>query len=253
MLDNFLDKVVTIMKYNLMLKAISISTLIFGLSGCSMMPNLSWLGLDDETVSNTNKTEMQASQQTSISPQPEVTKTDVQSTVLSLQNYESNQKMERHLQEWQEMKPSIARLVALEGEVKELIKQLKSKKVNSNLNVPLTDQSAQVKQNSIISDNTATNLQRSSVISENMYAIQLFSLTDKNIMRKTWNKLSTKHPNILGNLSPIYEEVSMQGKTFYRVKAGSFESKTAAMKLCSSLKNANTNCFLANSIGIAML
>ena len=30
---------------------------------------------------------MQASQQTSISPQPEVTKTDVQSTVLSLQNY----------------------------------------------------------------------------------------------------------------------------------------------------------------------
>jgi len=211
-----------------------------------MMPNLSWLGLDDDTDPNINETEMATSQQASMNTELEVTQTEQPLTFLEVQNSESNKKMEKHLQEWQEMKPSIARLVALEGEVKDLIKQLKDMNANSRLNT-------QVMQSSINNVSGVAKQQKSFVNSENMYAIQLFSLTDKNIMRSTWNKLSTKHPNILGNLSPIYEEVSMQGKTFYRVKAGSFQTKSAAMKLCGSLRNANTNCFLAKSTGIAML
>lgn len=211
-----------------------------------MMPNLSWLGLDDDTDPNINETEMATFQQASMNTELEVTQTEQPLTFLEVQNSESNKKMEKHLQEWQEMKPSIARLVALEGEVKDLIKQLKDMNANSRLNT-------QVMQSSINNVSGVAKQQKSFVNSENMYAIQLFSLTDKNIMRSTWNKLSTKHPNILGNLSPIYEEVSMQGKTFYRVKAGSFQTKSAAMKLCGSLRNANTNCFLAKSTGIAML
>ena len=239
-----------IMTNNFILKAITLSTIILGLSACSMMPdmmpNLSWLGLDDDTDPNTNETEMATSQQASMNTELEVTQTEQPLTFLEVQNSESNKKMEKHLQEWQEMKPSIARLVALEGEVKDLIKQLKDMNANSRLNT-------QVMQSSINNASGVAKQQKSFVNSENMYAIQLFSLTDKNIMRSTWNKLSTKHPNVLGNLSPIYEEVSMQGKTFYRVKAGSFQTKSAAMKLCGSLRNANTNCFLAKSTGIAML
>lgn len=239
-----------IMTNNFILKAITLSTIILGLSACSMMPdmmpNLSWLGLDDDTDPNINETEMATSQQASMNTELEVTQTEQPLTFLEVQNSESNKKMEKHLQEWQEMKPSIARLVALEGEVKDLIKQLKDMNANSRLNT-------QVMQSSINNVSGVAKQQKSFVNSENMYAIQLFSLTDKNIMRSTWNKLSTKHPNILGNLSPIYEEVSMQGKTFYRVKAGSFQTKSAAMKLCGSLRNANTNCFLAKSTGIAML
>jgi len=230
------------------LKAITLSTLIFGLSACSMMPdmmpNLSWLGLDDDTVPYTNEMEIPTSQQASMNTEPEVIQTE-QLTSLAVQNSESNEKMEKHLQEWQDMKPSIARLVTLEAEVKELTKQLKNINANSRLNT-------QVMQSSINNVSGLAKQQKSFVNSENRYAIQLFSLTEKNIMRSTWNKLSTKHPNILGTLSPIYEEVSMQGKTFYRVKAGSFETKSAAMKLCGSLRNANTNCFLAKSTGIAM-
>jgi hypothetical protein len=239
-----------IMTNNFILKAITLSTIILGLSACSMMPdmmpNLSWLGLDDDTDPNINETEMATSQQASMNTELEVTQTEQPLTFLEVQNSESNKKMEKHLQEWQEMKPSIARLVALEGEVKDLIKQLKDMNANSRLNT-------QVMQSSINNVSGVAKQQKSFVNSENMYAIQLFSLTDKNIMRSTWNKLSTKHPNILGNLSPIYEVVSMQGKTFYRVKAGSFQTKSAAMKLCGSLRNANTNCFLAKSTGIAML
>lgn len=86
-----------------------------------------------------------------------------------------------------------------------------------------------------------------------MYGIQFFFFNRQKYMRRTWKNLSTKHPIILGQLSPINEEVSIQGKTFYRVKVGSFETQSAAMKLCGSLNNANTNGFLAKSTGIAML
>jgi hypothetical protein len=213
----------------------------------NMMPDLSWLGLQNDELQKTNKTDTVASQQRSTSAQPEETQNDLRQNTLAVQNSESNEIMNEHLQEWQDMKPDIARLAALEGEVKELIKQLKS------MNDRIADQNTPIMQTSAVNDSAAAKQQKPLNNSENMYAIQLFSLTDKKIMRRTWNNLSTKHPIILGQLSPIYEEVSMQGKTFYRVKAGSFETKSAAMKLCGSLKNANTNCFLAKSTGIAML
>jgi hypothetical protein len=213
----------------------------------NMMPDLSWLRLQNDELQKTNKTDTVASQQRSTSAQPEETQNDLRQNTLAVQNYESNEIMNEHLQEWQDMKPDIARLAALEGEVKELIKQLKS------MNDRIADQNTPIMQTSAVNDSAAAKQQKPLNNSENMYAIQLFSLTDKKIMRRTWNNLSTKHPIILGQLSPIYEEVSMQGKTFYRVKAGSFETKSAAMKLCGSLKNANTNCFLAKSTGIAML
>jgi hypothetical protein len=213
----------------------------------NMMPDLSWLRLQNDELQKTNKTDTVASQQRSTSTQPEETQNDLRQNTLAVQNYESNEIMNEHLQEWQDMKPDIVRLAALEGEVKELIKQLKS------MNDRIADQNTPIMQTSAVNDSAAAKQQKPLNNSENMYAIQLFSLTDKKIMRRTWNNLSTKHPIILGQLSPIYEEVSMQGKTFYRVKAGSFETKSAAMKLCGSLKNANTNCFLAKSTGIAML
>jgi hypothetical protein len=248
---------VLIMTNPFILRAVILSTLIFGLSACSMMPNmmpdLSWLGLQNDTLPDTNKTEMQSPQQASVNTLPEESQNDIQPKTFAIQNTESNEKMNRHLQEWQDMKPDIARLVALEGEVKELIKQLKSMNANPSTNAHIADKNAQVMQKSTTTDSAASDQQTPFVNSENMYAIQLFSLTDKNIMQRTWNRVSTKHPIILGNLSPIYEEVKMQGKTFYRVKAGSFETKSAAMKLCGNLKNANTNCFLAKSTGIAML
>ncbi|MFT6991429.1 MAG: hypothetical protein ACJASL_003416, partial [Paraglaciecola sp.] len=200
----------------------------------NMMPDLSWLGLQNDELQKTNKTDTVASQQRSTSAQPEETQNDLRQNTLAVQNSESNEIMNEHLQEWQDMKPDIARLAALEGEVKELIKQLKS------MNDRIADQNTPIMQTSAVNDSAAAKQQKPLNNSENMYAIQLFSLTDKKIMRRTWNNLSTKHPIILGQLSPIYEEVSMQGKTFYRVKAGSFETKSAAMKLCGSLKNANT-------------
>jgi hypothetical protein len=240
-----------IMFRHFILKAVTLSTLIFGLNACSMMPNmmpdLSWLGFQNDELSKTNKTDMVASQQRSTSRQPEETQNKIRPNTIAVQNSESNEIMNKHLQEWQDMKPDIARLAALEDEVKELIKQLKS------MTDRIADQNTLIMQTSSVNASAAVKQQKPSINSENMYAIQLFSLTDKKIMRRTWNKLSTKHPIILGQLSPIYEEVSMQGKTFYRVKAGLFETKRAAMKLCGSLKNANTNCFLAKSTGIAML
>jgi hypothetical protein len=235
---------VMIMTNRLILKAVTLSTLIFGLSACSMMPNmmpdLSWLGLQNDGLPNTNKADMLASQPISPSRELKESQNDLQPNALAEAHSASNEKMDRHLQEWQDIKPDIARLVALESEVKELIQQLKS-------------MNAQAIQKSTTTASEVAKPQKSLINGENRYAIQLFSLTDKNIMRRTWNRLSTKHPIMLGNLSPIYEEVSMQGKTFYRVKAGSFETKSAAMKLCGSLKSANTNCFLAKSTGIAML
>jgi hypothetical protein len=240
-----------IMFRNFILKTVTLSTLIFGLSACSMMPNmmpdLSWLGLQNDELPKTNKTDIVTSQKSTTSKQPEETQNKIRQNTLAVQNSESNEIMNKHLQEWQDMKPELARLAALEDEVKELIKQLKT------MTDRIADQNTLIMQTSVVSDSVAAKQQKPLSNSENMYAIQLFSLTDKKIMRRTWNNLSTKHPIILGQLSPIYEEVSMQGKTFYRVKAGSFKTKSAAMKLCGSLKNANTNCFLAKSTGIAML
>ncbi|MFT5925230.1 MAG: hypothetical protein ACI9LE_002236, partial [Paraglaciecola sp.] len=188
-----------------------------------------------------------APQQALMTSQSKETHNKIQQNTLAVQNSEPNEIMNKHLQEWQSTKPDIARLAALESEVKELIKQLK------NTNDRIAYQNTLIMQTSAVTDRDAAKQQKPSKNSKNMYAIQLFSLTEKKIMRLTWDKLSTKHPIILGQLSPIYEEVNMQGKTFYRVKAGSFETKSAAMKLCRSLKNANTDCFLAKFTGIAML
>jgi hypothetical protein len=241
-----------IMTNNFLLKAITLSTLIFALSACSILPNLSWLGLVDDTVPYTNETEIPNTQQASMSTETELTQTNLQSNASAVQNSKSYEKMEKHLKEWQDMKPSIARLTALEAEVKELTKQLKNMNANSAANARIIDPSPQVMENSITTGSKVARQKNSIINTENMYAIQLFSLMDKNIIRRTWDNLSTKHPNILGTLSPIYEEVSMQGKTFYRVKAGSFETKRAAMQLCESLRSANTHCFLARSTGIAI-
>ncbi|PKH00408.1 hypothetical protein [Paraglaciecola sp. MB-3u-78] len=83
----------------------------------NMMPDLSWLGLQNDELPKTNKTDMLASQQRSTSKLPEETQNDLLPNILALQKSESNDKMDKHLQEWQDMKPDIARLVALEGEV----------------------------------------------------------------------------------------------------------------------------------------
>ncbi len=201
------------------------------MSACNMIPDLAWLGLSDDNVVRTNKTELLTSQQDPISIQGAAVAnmaTQAKPKMAALSS--SELAMQQHLREWQEMKPSIARLVALEAQVKELLEELKTAKNAQNKQAPARTNSG-----------------------DKQFAVQLVSLTDKNIMRATWKRLSSKHPRMLGDLSPIYEEVSVMGKTYYRVKAGAFQSKSAAMVFCTSLKSASTSCFPAQNIGIAML
>jgi hypothetical protein len=102
---------VMIMTNPFILRAVILLSLIFGLSACSMMPDLSWLGLQNGTLPDTNKIDMQAPQQTSLNTLPEEPQKDNQLSSLAIQNSESNEKLDRHLQEWQDIKSDIARLV----------------------------------------------------------------------------------------------------------------------------------------------
>lgn len=111
-----------------------------------------------------------APQQALMTSQSKEAEHEIRQNTLAVQNSTSNEKMNKHLQEWQDMKPDIARLAALEGEVKELIKQLKS------MNDRISDQSTSIMQTSAVNDSAAVKQQKLLSIAEKYVRHTIFFL-----------------------------------------------------------------------------
>lgn len=176
-------------------------------------------------------------------------------------------KLTEHLVEWQEIKPSIERLVAIESELKELIKQLnvmvkkQPDAITTNDKLPVnsisSEQSEIVERGSLVEPEASQLMSESANISpaapqnvNSEYAIQLFSIKDQTLIEFTWNKLLKKHHDKLATLRPIYEEVKVGDSKFYRVKVAGFSSRKETLEMCGKLQLLGTSCIATNSVGI---
>ena len=76
-----------------------------------------------------------------------------------------------------------------------------------------------------------------------IWQLQLMASSDINSVKKGWTDLSKKHHK-LQNLTHEIETSKLDNKgVIYRLKAGKFNSKEQADKLCAELKTEGLNCF----------
>ncbi|WDE05219.1 SPOR domain-containing protein [Thalassomonas viridans] len=177
-------------------------------------------------------------------------------------------KFEEHLHEWQDIKPGIERLVAIEGELTELIDQLNT--IISENETAKQQAAAQTQRQDTVAaaPAPAVNAQPRPQVTKTAeptpaakptakpasepvvqttgtgpaYTLQLYSLSNQQQVRPTWYRLQHKHPAILGKLKAIFEKISIKQNTFYRVKAGKFSDSFQADEVCSRLKALGTQC-----------
>lgn len=201
------------------------------ISGCSTIP---FSGDDVQEEDNKVQTLQQ--------PTKEVTANEKKIT---------NPKFEEHLSEWLELKPSVKRLIAIEGELLELIEQLSamtnkpSNIATKNKTQPTFDKGQKLPTEQVSPvEIPKLPLPRATTISKERqsYALQLAALNEKVQIKTTWNALVKKHPSILNTLELTYEESIVNSKTYYRVKAGKFNDKATAIQLCKQLIILKTNC-----------
>ncbi|MDR3521075.1 MAG: SPOR domain-containing protein [Acidocella sp.] len=78
------------------------------------------------------------------------------------------------------------------------------------------------------------------------YQVQLGALPSQAQAQKIWDKLSAANPDLFGDKTPNIESATVKGKTYYRLRTGSFASKADAAKFCGEVSAAGNVCTLAN-------
>lgn len=78
------------------------------------------------------------------------------------------------------------------------------------------------------------------------YKVQLGAMASQPDAQQQWNKLSGANPSLFSSMQPDIEEASVNGKTYYRLRTGSFASKADAAKFCGEVSAAGNPCTLAN-------
>lgn len=77
------------------------------------------------------------------------------------------------------------------------------------------------------------------------FKVQVGAVRSEDEARKLWEQVRRKHPGELGRLSPSVSRVAFpDGKTFYRVQAGTLPDRDAARETCSRLERAGSVCIV---------
>ena len=76
------------------------------------------------------------------------------------------------------------------------------------------------------------------------YLIQLAAIQDQGKIDSEWRRMQKAFPALLGDMGLIVEEAVVNGKTFYRIQAGPFPTKSTAEDLCAQLKVKKQACIL---------
>lgn len=75
--------------------------------------------------------------------------------------------------------------------------------------------------------------------------VQLASLKDRAAAQSTWNQLQKKYGDLLGGLSPSYEDIEIPGKgSFVRLQAGPLKDRNAAQSVCEQLTAKKQGCIV---------
>ena len=79
-----------------------------------------------------------------------------------------------------------------------------------------------------------------------MYQVQLGALPSQAQAQHIWDKLSSANPALFSDKTPNIESATIKGKTYYRLRTGSFATKADAGKFCGEVSAAGSVCTLAN-------
>lgn len=93
-------------------------------------------------------------------------------------------------------------------------------------------------------DNIATIVEQTASLGD-AFRVQVAAVKNKDGAQATWTKLQKKHPQLLGALDMMVVEVDKgsDGK-FYRIQAGPFADRAAAVDTCMALKAADQGCLV---------
>jgi cell division septation protein DedD len=75
------------------------------------------------------------------------------------------------------------------------------------------------------------------------YAVQLAAFRDEAGARAAWDRFRERYPELLGDLQLLLQRTEIEGRgTFWRVRTGPFQQKSAADGLCAKLKDRGQDC-----------
>jgi Flp pilus assembly protein TadD/cell division protein FtsN len=78
------------------------------------------------------------------------------------------------------------------------------------------------------------------------YQVQLGALNSAPAAADAWNKITGRMPALFAGRNPDIESASVNGRTFYRLRTGTFPSRSAAEKFCSTVTSAGHACTIAD-------
>ncbi len=78
------------------------------------------------------------------------------------------------------------------------------------------------------------------------FQVQLGALPSQDQAQSKWDKLSSANPSLFSDKTANIESAVVHGKTYYRLRTGSFASKSDAAKFCGEVSAAGSVCTLAN-------
>jgi len=78
------------------------------------------------------------------------------------------------------------------------------------------------------------------------YQVQLGALASQDDAQAQWDRISGAMPALFANLQPDIETATVNGRVYYRLRTGSFDSKADAAKFCGEVSASGSPCTVAN-------
>lgn len=181
--------------------------------------------------------------------------------------------IKQYLLEWQQAKPGIERLTALESDLTFLIAEVSKM---SELN----DTPEQYAQETKEPDDTVVNgsnvivatasapfqepviapppraeveaLHTEQKVTADAYAVHLANFLKPTSANFGWYVVQQEYPTLMRNLSPKLKQVSRKNLQLYSLRIGPFDTDIQAQKACNLLKRRNYRCELTTFDGMAL-
>lgn len=81
-------------------------------------------------------------------------------------------------------------------------------------------------------------------ISGTVWRLQLAALSSESALPQAWNRLQSRYPDTLANVSANVERAQTSTGTLYRLQAGPFGDRTAALAACGEIRAQGGQCFI---------
>ncbi len=78
------------------------------------------------------------------------------------------------------------------------------------------------------------------------YQVQLGALASQDDAQHQWDKISGANPDLFSGMQPNVATATVNGRLYYRLRTGSFNTKADAAKFCAKVSATGAPCTLAN-------